>query len=181
MGDLWEAAVKSTKFHLKRVIGERVLTYQEMHTLLTQIEGILNSRLLCILSGDDLDPLTPGHFLIGQPLIAVPDAPLDDINNTHLSRWQTVQKLLQCFWERWRLEYVTTLQRRSKWTRRSPNIKVDDIVLIIKDNLPPTQWKLGRITTTHPGKDGLVRVATLTTKGGTCKRPISKLAVLSLN
>ncbi|EFN70688.1 hypothetical protein EAG_00141, partial [Camponotus floridanus] len=60
---LWEAAVKSTKHHLRRVIGESTLTFEEMSTLLAQIEACLNSRPLQALSDDpdDLSALTPGH------------------------------------------------------------------------------------------------------------------------
>ncbi|KMQ86943.1 hypothetical protein RF55_13931, partial [Lasius niger] len=36
-GGLWEAAVKSAKHHLRRVIGESTLTYEEMSTLLAQV------------------------------------------------------------------------------------------------------------------------------------------------
>ncbi|XP_033222745.1 uncharacterized protein LOC117176601 [Belonocnema kinseyi] len=73
-GGLWEAAVKSTKFHLHRVIGDSTLTFEEMTTLLTQIEACLNSRPLIAQSDDPtyISALTPGHFLIGGPLHAVP-------------------------------------------------------------------------------------------------------------
>ncbi|XP_025265819.1 uncharacterized protein LOC112638395 [Camponotus floridanus] len=66
-GGLWEAAVKSTKYHLRRVIGETTLIFEEMSTLLAQIEACLNSRPLQALTDDpdDLSALTPGHFLIG--------------------------------------------------------------------------------------------------------------------
>ena len=65
-GGIWEAAVKGVKFHLKRVIGETLLTFEEMSTLLVQIEACLNSRPLTPLTDDasDLTALTPGHFLI---------------------------------------------------------------------------------------------------------------------
>ena len=43
---LWEAAVKSAKFHLKRVIGENSFTFEEMSTLLATIEVFVNSRPL---------------------------------------------------------------------------------------------------------------------------------------
>ncbi|XP_029679981.1 uncharacterized protein LOC115245695 [Formica exsecta] len=74
-GGLWEAAVKSTKHHLTRVIGEATLTYKEFSTFLTQVEACLNSRPLHAVSDDpdDFTPLTPGHFLIGAPLLAVPE------------------------------------------------------------------------------------------------------------
>lgn len=67
-GGLWEAAVKSFKHHFKRI-------YEEFSTLLTQIEASLNSRPLCAISSDpsDYNALTPGHFLTGGPINAIPE------------------------------------------------------------------------------------------------------------
>lgn len=85
MGGLFEAAVKSVKNLLKREIGETILTFEELSTLLSKIESILNSRPLIPMSDDpcDLEVLTPGHFLIGQPLVALPEPHWKD---TKLSR-----------------------------------------------------------------------------------------------
>ena len=102
MGGLWEAGVKSAKYHLKRVIGKQVLTLEEYFTLLAQVEAALNSRPLCPLSPEpeDCDVLTPGHFLIGQPLRALPEPCHLDVNSSRLSRWQRVQQMFQHFWKR---------------------------------------------------------------------------------
>ncbi|GBN32396.1 hypothetical protein AVEN_181167-1 [Araneus ventricosus] len=54
-GGLWEAGAKSLKSHLKRVVGNTVLTHEEFSTLLTQVEAVLNSRPLCNLSSDPND------------------------------------------------------------------------------------------------------------------------------
>lgn len=72
-GGLWEAAVKSLKYHLKRVIDEQKLTFEEYTTLLTQLEACLNARPLCPLTEDpeDLDYLTPGHFLASGPTLTI--------------------------------------------------------------------------------------------------------------
>ncbi|GFW47041.1 probable RNA-directed DNA polymerase from transposon BS [Trichonephila clavipes] len=69
-GGLWEAAIKSCKYHLKRVVNGINLTYEELLTVTVQIEGILNSRPLCPLSNndDDFQVLTPAHFLINRSL-----------------------------------------------------------------------------------------------------------------
>ncbi|XP_055632854.1 uncharacterized protein LOC129773281 [Toxorhynchites rutilus septentrionalis] len=74
-GGLWEAAVKSLKKHFRSTLGNVILYLDSFLTLITQIESCLNSRLLTQLSADpnDLEVLTPGHFLVHRPLIAVPE------------------------------------------------------------------------------------------------------------
>ena len=74
-GGLWEAAVKSMKHHLRRVIGDHTLTFEELSTLVSGVEACLNSRPLVPLSDDptDLNSLTPAHFLIGRPILSLPE------------------------------------------------------------------------------------------------------------
>ena len=60
---LWEAAVKSMKYHLRRTLGSHVATYEELSTLLAEIEACLNSRPLCALSDDPFNQ-TYLYFLV---------------------------------------------------------------------------------------------------------------------
>lgn len=108
---LWEAAIKSTKTHLKKVIGTQIYTVEELVTLVLRIEGVLNSRPLQPLSSDpnDFATLTPGHFLIGQPLLALPENYLTDVATNCLGRWQLIRQALQSFWRRWSHKYLHTL------------------------------------------------------------------------
>lgn len=71
-GGLWEAAVKSAKHVLAKSVSTAALTYEELDTVVIEIEGILNSRLISPMSDNpnDLAALMPGHFLIGLPLNA---------------------------------------------------------------------------------------------------------------
>ncbi|XP_033254138.1 uncharacterized protein LOC117193495 [Drosophila miranda] len=179
-GGLWETGVRSIKLHLRRVIGSSALTFEEYSTILTQIEGLLNSRPLCAPSDHSLDPLTPAHFLTGQPHMSVPEPSLLDVNINRLQRWRQLQAKVQGFWKRWNLEYLTSLQPRTKWQQESNDITVDTLVVLKEPNQPPSKWLLGRITEVHPGQDERVRVVTVKTARGVYKRPITKLAVLPL-
>ncbi|XP_074038691.1 uncharacterized protein [Leptinotarsa decemlineata] len=180
-GGLWEAGVKSFKTHLFRVIGDQTLTFEELSTVVTQVEALLNSRPLCSLSSDPNDDsvLTPGHFLTLSPLNSVPEPNLGNIHLGRLSRWQMVQRLQQDFWKRWHKEYLHTLLQRSKWLEPSTPIELGTIVLLKEDHNPPMKWTRGRITQLHPGADGITRVVSVRNSQGTIlKRPVSKVCPL---
>ncbi|XP_046665229.1 uncharacterized protein LOC124357451 [Homalodisca vitripennis] len=180
-GGLWESAVKSAKHHLRRVMGETILTLPEFMTLTVQVEAMLNSRPLTPLSADpsDLSALTPGHFLIGTPLAALPEADHHNTPTNRLRHWHLVQAFHQRIWKRWHLEYLHSLQQRSKWTSPQPNIQVGDLVLIQAPS-PYLTWPMGRVIKTHPGADGIVRVITLKTINGVLTRPVVKVFPLPM-
>lgn len=167
---------------MKRVVGTQILTFEELTTLASRIEAVLNSRPLTAMSSDphDLRALTPGDFLIGQPLTAIPEHDQTHIAQNRMNRWELLRQIYQSFWIRWASEYLTTLQGRSKWVQHQPNVKVGDLVLVQTPNQPPLFWKLGRIENTHLGQDSVVRVATVRTSDGSIKRPVVKLAVLPM-
>ena len=77
-GGMWEAGVKSLKYHWKRIVGKALLTFEEFNTLLTQVEAYLSSQPLIALSNEPNDPtyFSPGHFLIGAPLTSFPQPDL---------------------------------------------------------------------------------------------------------
>lgn len=93
VGGLWEAAVKSAKYHLTRIMGRAHLTFEELQTALCEIEAVLNSRPITQLSTDpnDLEYLTSGHFLIGEPLNSFPCRDVSDVNENRLIRWHRVE------------------------------------------------------------------------------------------
>jgi hypothetical protein len=178
-GGLWEAAVKSMKHHLRRILGNNVCTYEELITITANIEACLNSRPLCKLPNDPSHfYLSPGHFLIGEPLTTLPSLDLTNVKSNRLSRWQQVQQQTQHFWQRWSADYLQELQRRPKWQHSAPNFHPGDTVLVMDDHTPPLQWPLAIVTAVHPGPDQRIRVVTVKTTKGTFQCPITKVCSL---
>jgi hypothetical protein len=182
-GGKWEVGVKNCKHHLKRVVGNAHLTYEEYSTVLTQVEAILNSRPLTPLSSDPHDylPLTPSHFLVGRPLTAPVQDDVKEVSSHRLTRYQHIEHIRQHFWNRWSKEYVAELQTRTKWKHQGEDLKEDTLVLVKEDNQPPLKWSLGRIHKTHPGRDGICRVADIRTASGIIRRAFSKICPLPVN
>lgn len=182
-GGVWEIQIKAAKSHLYRIVGTQVLTFEELTTLFTQIEAVLNSRPLCPLSADpnDLNVLTPGHFLTLEPLTTVADEDLSQVKLYRLNRWQLIQSFVQNFWIRWKNEYLHSLIQRAKWTKISKPLDLNAIVIIKDDNRSPLQWSMGRVIKLHPGPDGIVRVATIKTKDSIITRPLVRLCPLPID
>ncbi|XP_062533244.1 uncharacterized protein LOC134202206 [Armigeres subalbatus] len=94
-GGLWEAAVRSVKTALKKVVGLHKLSYEDFTTLLVQITVTLNSRPLSPLSDDptEFEALTPAHFLIGSVMKALPESNLTNIPTNRLDHYKQTQHM----------------------------------------------------------------------------------------
>ena len=200
-GGLWEAAVKSAKFHLKRVLGEQAFTYDELETMICEVEACLNSRPLGALASHPMDgtvPLTPGHFLIGRPIKAYPVTKINYDPPPSL-RWAHCQKMIQLFWSRWSREYLQQLQRAVKWHKKKNNYCIGDMVLVNDGTEYLCQWTLAKVIQVYPGNDGCVRAVDvqivhkivptkynskeeflrkLKTRISVSRRPVAKLSML---
>ena len=161
------------KFHFKRIAANTKLMFEELTTVLTQIESCLNSWPLAPLPcvEDGIDRLTPKIYMRSLSI---------------LSQTLTVETLVplsidcRSLWNRWSNEYLWLLRLYNKWKFPSCNIQVNDIVILQEDNLIATKWPLARVTHVHLSGDGLVCVATdkTSTESEVYKRPVTKLALL---
>ncbi|XP_060665589.1 uncharacterized protein LOC132797835 [Drosophila nasuta] len=157
--------VKSFKKHFYKTVSSVKHTFEELSTLLSKIEACLNSRPLSPMSEDvsDLVALIPGHFLIGGPLLSMAEPESREDVESIRNRWQRLKALHQHFCVRWKNEYLKELHKRNKWQSHSRDLQIGDMVIIREENIPPQEWRLGRVLTACPGADERVRVVDIQT------------------
>ena len=181
-GGLWESAVKGMKRHLKKVMGNTLLTFEEMTTITCQVEACMNSRPhlpLTSHSQDGLATLTASHFLLFRSPAAYPKDPRIPDRPDLLKGLNHCQAIVHHFWTRWSREYLNSLQARTKWQTKKPNMQPEDIVILRPEkSIFSCHWPLGRILEVFPGKDKLVRVVLVKTASGTYKRAVTRLSLL---
>jgi hypothetical protein len=109
-GGFFERLVKSVKRCLKKILGKACVTYEELLTILTEIECVLNPRPLTYVSTEDLEePLTPSHLLCGRQILSVPSGDTSELidpdwnpkSEEFTKRVVYLQKLIDKFWNRW--------------------------------------------------------------------------------
>lgn len=183
-GGLWEAAVKSVKYHLKRVLGSHTFTFEQLYTVLAEIESVLNSRPLTPMSSDVNDTcyLTPRHFLTGAPLKCIPEKDVSNLPDNRLKFWNKCTAIKQQFWRQWSKQYLHVLQNRPKWKDSRPNVKVGDLVILNEIDQPRLSWPMARVTQVFPGTDGKVRaMEVIKANGHSHRTSITKICLLPLD
>jgi len=118
MGGAWERLVKSIKVALSSTLKETAPREEVLQTLMVEAEYTVNCRPLTHVSldPDDMEALTPNHFLLGSSSGAV-EIPGVFVDSDLVLRkwWRRSQKLADNFWRHWVREYLPTLTRRTKW------------------------------------------------------------------
>lgn len=194
MGGFYERMVGLVKRALRKTIGRKILSNDQLTTLLKECESVVNSRPLVYI-GDDLKSsiaLTPRHFISLNPSSGIPEMeseseedpeynPYESSADKLLKIWKKGQRILDTFWQIWRNEYLLSLRERMQNKHKSSRIQstalpsVNDVV-IIKDDLPRGYWRLGKLSKLNVSKDGHIRSAEVTTATGKIlKRPLNLL------
>lgn len=125
---------------------------------------------------DEIDLLTPGHFLVGLNLL---EPQTYDYGKEANGRLATYHRIISSFWRTWSKNYVAQLQRRSKWKFVKANIQPGDIVLM-KEDSSPLVWPLAKVINVVPDKHGQVRILNLRSGTNEYVRSVQKVVVLQV-
>jgi hypothetical protein len=190
-GGFFERMVGLVKRCLRKCIGHQSLLKCDLEVQLFEIEATLNNRPLTFVSDRVGErPLKPSDALGMRCAHAVPVQVVDDDVNflsakptadTVLRQVGTTQQFLVSFWKRWKHEYLVQLREYHFPKTKKPHFapSVGEVVLI-KDDTPRYQWRLGAIEELIPSRDGYVRAAVVRTSKTRLQRPIQLLIPLEV-
>ncbi|XP_057369839.1 uncharacterized protein LOC130690968 [Daphnia carinata] len=170
-GGFWERMVRSVKEPLRKVLGKMKVSYDQLHTILVEIEAIVNSRPLTYVSGDaqSFEVLSPQKLLTGRQ----PGATTESPDSTKMSRDELIEldkkrsEHALTWWRLWQDSYLSDLKRfycrKGKGTRIP---RVGEVVLLKEPNIKRVSWPTAIVTELVPGYDGKVRAVTLRLRSG---------------
>ena len=192
-GGMWERMVRSVKRCLKKSLGRTSLTFEELETILIEIEATLNSRPLTYIYDEQEGvsyPLTPSCLINGRRIPTTPNDVQFEISCTNKSltkRARYQNRVLKSFTDQWKKEYLLSLRESSRSeSNQRESLSVGDVVILKDANQPRTFWKLAKIETLLPSKDGIIRsvmVKVLSNdkkKTTLLRRPIQQLVPLEI-
>ena len=193
-GGFFERLVKQVKSCLKETLGRSKLSFDELTTILVEVEAVLNSRSLTYLYSDDVEePLKPSHLVIGWWLLTLPVGPLQidcwDSGGTLTAtkRRRYLADRIQRFRRRWQREYLVELRGVHRPKGKNvmlPPVSINDVVILRDQGTSQRAfWKLARITDLIKGRDGKVRGARVLVVGKKTliERPLQELFPLEVH
>ena len=179
-GGSWERLIRSVRKVLNSTLNVQSLDEEGLHTVLCEVEAIINGRPITKASMDPhcLEALTPNHLLLLKALPSLPPGVFQEADMYARRRWKQVQYMSDLFWKRWVKEYLPQLQERQRWSGVKRNLVPGDLVLIVDSTAPRNSWVIGRVLQTFPDRRGFVRQVRIKTKSSCLNRPITKVCLL---
>ena len=154
------------KSALSKVIGNAMLSFQELEDTLLSIELFMNNRPLTYIGEEFEKPaITPNILIRGEraTLLEESDEAVDATK-----RLQYIKKCKEQLRKRWVNEYLKALAERKQSLVSSGGTTLENgRVVLIKDSVKSKgKWRLGRIESEIVGKDGHIRGYKIRTGNG---------------
>ncbi|KAL0159075.1 hypothetical protein M9458_047151 [Cirrhinus mrigala] len=135
------------------------LTHEVLMTFMAEVAAIINARPLVPVTTDpDESFILTLAVLLAQKVnfVAAPAGEFG-VADLYKCQWRQVQHLSNTFWDRWRKQFLPTLQARKKCQAVHPNVRPGSVVLLKNSQVPRNEWPLGLVTQTFPSQNGKVR------------------------
>ncbi|KAI3351065.1 hypothetical protein L3Q82_005632 [Scortum barcoo] len=163
VGGVWERQIRTVRGILRSTLAlsPSRLNDASLRAFFYEAMAIVNGRPLTVDNLSDphsLEPLTPNHLLTLKSSKVLPPPGVfvrEDMYGK--KRWRHVQYLAEQFWSRWRKEYLTNIALRQRWHKPRRNLQVGDIVILKAEDVHRNEWRMGNVSGTIAGNDGLVR------------------------
>ena len=169
--------VRSIKNTLKKEVGVSSLDYEQLNSVLVEIENVLNSRPLTYMNDENLiESLTLDHLIYGRNIATNKVSLLKmatDGESLH-SNCKKINIILKHFAKRFTNEYISLLcERYTYGTRKADEdcrLYVRDIVLLREEFVPRMKWRKEKVLKLICGMDNKVRGAELLVYNKTVKK-----------
>ena len=142
------------------------MTFEELRTILVEIEATLNNRPLTYVYDDEQGvsyPLAPASLIYGRRIATTPNEGHYEIVSTNKSltkRAKYQARVLKNFTDQWRKEYLLSIRESSRVQNNSSNVvKAGDIVILKNEKTSRIYWKLAKVENLLRSKDEVIRSA----------------------
>ena len=163
MGGVWERQMKSARTILTSLLKTNgtSLNDESLHTLLIEVQAIVNSRPLKTDLLSDVNSMIPLRSInlltLKSREVMAPPGVFTAPDIYCRKHWRRVQHISNEFWSRLRKEVLATLQCRQKWNTIRRNCKVGDIALLKEVAAERNSWPMAKIVAMNADKNGFVR------------------------
>ena len=161
----------SCKKSLKNGVLTSKLSLDELHTVIIEIENVINSRPLTNLENQPYENLTPYHLIYGRNLASkrtdkeiLKSRILEELSSdNYIKSCKKLKANISYFENRFKNEYLTTLQERHTYLNKCKNnaveeiLQIGDVLLLKEGNQPKLSWRKGKIEAFIVGKDNITR------------------------
>ena len=128
-GGFYERLVRSVKLSLKKILKRAMVTFEELQTILAEIEATINQRPLCYSSDEEIgNTITPNHLIFGRQLKYQASANVFSASSSpddFTKRYKYLLKLVEHFQKRFRDTYLNELKQRHIYQTENFRTEID--------------------------------------------------------